>query len=313
MKLIIELIRVRLTALTTFSALTGAIMAAGYWDFVFLVPVAGVFLLAAGATVLNQIQERDLDVKMSRTKNRPLPSGRLTPRQAGIIAIILLSLGSATLLSLGGYVPALLGLFAVFMYNIVYTALKKRSPFAAVPGAVIGAIPPAIGWTAAGRSLNDPAIIALMIFFFLWQVPHFWLLFQDRADEYREAGFPILAGFFDSDQIRRITFVWTIATAGACLIFPLFGILVQPVLYGLLWIASIVLIWRTADTLLGTGRLNGAFLTTNLFALLLMILLITSSLMEQDDRYTTVSLETRTGSHFHDSQTIRGDIHGINR
>ena len=304
MKLIIELIRVRLTALTTLSALTGAIMATGQWGFVFLVTVAGVFLLAAGATVLNQIQERDLDVKMSRTKNRPLPSGRLTPRQAGIIAISLLSLGSAILL-MGGYVSPLLGLFAVFMYNIVYTALKKRSPFAAVPGAVIGAVPPAIGWTSAGRPLNDPAIIALMIFFFLWQVPHFWLLFQDRADEYREAGFPVLAGFFDSDQVRRITFVWTIATAGSCLIFPIFGILVQPVLYGLLWIASIVLVWRTADTLLGAGRLNRAFLTTNLFALFLMILLITSSLTGQDDRYTTVSLEARTGSH--------GDIHGINR
>jgi len=304
MKLIIELTRVRLTALTTLSALTGAIMAVGHWDFVFLVPVAGVFLLAAGATVLNQIQERDLDGKMSRTKNRPLPSGRLTPRQAGIIAISLLSLGSVILLFMGGYVPALLGLFAVFMYNIVYTALKKRSPFAAVPGAVIGAVPPAIGWTAAGRSLSDPAIIALMIFFFLWQVPHFWLLFQDRTDEYREAGFPVLAGFFDSDQIRRITFVWTIAAAGSCLILPIFGILVHPVLYGLLWVASIMLVWQTANTLLGTGRLKGAFLTTNLFALFLMILLITSSLTGQDNRYTTVSLESATGS--------RGDILGIN-
>jgi len=311
MSLALELIRVRLTALTTLSALTGAILAGGRWDLALLVPVTGVFLLASGATVMNQVQERDLDAKMARTQNRPLPAGRISPVRAGAVALGLVSAGFFILLYGGGFIPALLGIFAVFMYNVVYTALKKKTPFAVVPGAVIGAVPPAIGWTVMGRALNDPVIISFMVFFFLWQVPHFWLLFEDRADEYRQAGFPVLAGFFGQDQVRRITFSWIIATAGSCLIFPVFGVLLEPVLYGLLWIAVIVLVWRAADALLGSGRPGGVFLTTNLFALFLMVLLIVSCLAGRGNKHTILGLETGTERDIYCSHNVTGDIHGI--
>ncbi|MEE9270657.1 MAG: UbiA family prenyltransferase, partial [Candidatus Krumholzibacteria bacterium] len=106
-----------------------------------------------------------------------------------------------------------------------YTPLKRVTAFAAVPGGVVGAIPPVIGWVAGGGAVFEPRILAVAFFFFMWQVPHFWLLLLFAAGrDYEHVGLPSLTRIFALDQLARITFMWIFATAVTCLVIPLFGI-----------------------------------------------------------------------------------------
>jgi protoheme IX farnesyltransferase len=155
-----------------------------------------------------------------RTRDRPIPTGRIQPRSALKTAAALIA-GGLVVLSRGGPTPALLGLGAVLWYNGVYFRLKKHSAFAAVPGALTGAVPPAIGWVCGGGRLTDPGCVAAGLFFFMWQVPHFWVVVLDRGLEYRGAGFPSLIDVFTGSQIRRVISVWVLGTA-ACSLFLLF-------------------------------------------------------------------------------------------
>ena len=123
--------------------------------------MAGTFALSAAVSVLNQIQERHLDALMERTRHRPIPRGAVSPSAATFFAVLLALAGFSLLLWLHGWTSALLGLLALVWYNGFYTPLKRVSAFAVVPGSLIGAMPPAIGWTAAGGLLSDPAILAL--------------------------------------------------------------------------------------------------------------------------------------------------------
>ncbi len=223
-KLTLELGKMKIAQLVTLSTMTGYILKAGTIDLHIILPVIGIFLLAAGSAALNQYQERDIDRFMKRTRTRPIPSGRVTPRQALIISFILISSG-ALLLYLGSNLTAMmLGLLNGFWYNGIYTPLKRKSALAVFPGALIGAVPPAVGWVAAGGQLSDPRLIALAIFFFIWQIPHFWLLLLNFGKEYEAAGFPSLTRKLSQDQLARITFAWILATASACLFIPLYGV-----------------------------------------------------------------------------------------
>jgi protoheme IX farnesyltransferase len=138
------------------------------------------------------------------------------------IALLLILLGLLTLTSAAHNASALLllGVFAVFWYNALYTYLKRFTAFAAVPGALIGAIPPLIGYSAAGGRLGDPLILLVAIFFFIWQIPHFWLLMLMMGDQYRDAGLPAITAKFARPQLARITFTWMLATAAGGLAFP---------------------------------------------------------------------------------------------
>jgi protoheme IX farnesyltransferase len=182
---------------------------------------ASVFLLACGSSALNQFQERDLDARMARTRRRPLPSGALTPRHALWVSIALLASGLAVLGVTSTLGTALLGLAAIGWYNGLYTFLKKRTALAFLPGAIVGMIPPAIGWTAAGGSLPDPRLAVICLLFFLWQIPHVWLLLLQYGTEYEQAGIPSLARWLNRDQIARLAFTWIVAIAAASLALPL--------------------------------------------------------------------------------------------
>jgi protoheme IX farnesyltransferase len=188
------------------SAATGFILAAskerapvGVWA-----PFLGTFFLALGASAVNQLQDRAVDGRMERTRGRPLPSGAIgVPAASGAAALFLLA--GLLLLARSGAAPAGLGGLAVAWYNGVYAWLKRRSAFAAVPGSLVGSIPPAIGWAAAGGRLTDPALLALGAFFALWQLPHFWLLLLDRREDYERAALPVptrLLGFGQARQDR---------------------------------------------------------------------------------------------------------------
>jgi protoheme IX farnesyltransferase len=275
---LIRLTRLPLALLTTASAATGWVLARQGFGAGMAVPVAGVFLLACGATALNQLQERRADALMERTRHRPIPSGAVGPAAAGALAALLLMAGLAVLAVGGGLLPAVYGAFSIAWYNGVYTRLKRRTAFASVPGGLVGAVPPAIGWVTGGGSPLDPPLLILMAFFFLWQVPHFWILSMIYEDDYRAAGFPVLADRFAPPVLRRLTLLWAAAAGGAVALMPLYGLLRRPGLYagllgtGALLLAVMAVLLRAKGS---DGRpLRLAFGAVNLFALGVMLVLL---------------------------------------
>ncbi|MHB8875363.1 MAG: UbiA family prenyltransferase [Myxococcaceae bacterium] len=270
-----ELVKVRISVVSTLSAVTGFAAAAHGFSLAMLWACVGVFLLACGASALNEVQEHRLDAMMERTRNRPIPSGRLGVGAALALALGFAGAGFALLWALFGPTPALLGLSALAWYNGAYTYMKRVTAFAVVPGSIIGAIPPAIGWTAGGGELLDPRLAALAFFFFIWQVPHFWLLLFRLGKDYENAGFPTLTQLFSIDQLGRLTFTWMVATAVSCLLIPIFGLSASPWV-GLAMAASGAWLCVVAARLLKAGErlpsLRLAFRDINVFALLVMAL-----------------------------------------
>lgn len=237
----------------------------------------GVLGAAMGATALNQWQERDLDKRMARTRNRPLPAGRVAPSAALFLALGLTSGGTALLWVVFGTLPALLCAAAVLWYNGLYTPLKRRTALAAVPGAVVGALPPAIGWTAAGGSFRDGPLWALAVFIFLWEVPHFWLLLFRYGGEYREAGFPSFLHRLGWERLRRVTFAWLGVTAASVLLLPLYGVVKTPQAVASLGPSAVALGAGAALLLFQKGErggYRGAFGLLNLFVLTAMACLL---------------------------------------
>ncbi len=157
-----------------------------------LVTLAGLYFLSSGSFALNQYQERHIDQKMPRTQKRPIPSGRVTPRQALIFAVCMLTVGFLLNLYISWKVAAL-GVTTVILYNYFYTVLWKRaSPFAAVPGAIPGAMPFVIGYTAASGVVFDWVNTYFFLVMFFWQMPHFWALALRYRDDYTKGGIPVL-------------------------------------------------------------------------------------------------------------------------
>ncbi len=218
----LALSRVRVSALASLSAGLGFILYTGSLQPSVLAALAGVFLLASGASALNQIQEREIDALMERTRDRPLPTGGISIRHALMYCAILLASGMALLMTASVTLPPLLGLLAIVLYNGIYTPLKQRTAWAVLPGGLVGTIPPAIGWSYAGGDIVDPVILSVCAFMYLWQVPHFWLLVMKYSADYRRAGLPTLADKFSLIQIRRMAGSWILSTCVAGLMLPLF-------------------------------------------------------------------------------------------
>jgi len=190
-----------------------------------LVVLAGVMLLSSGASALNQVQERRRDALMARTANRPLPSGRLSYAQGLTFAAVAVAAGAA-LLWLGiGRTAGVLGITAAVFYNGVYTPwLKPTSPFAAVPGAIPGSIPPVIGWSAAGGSLTDAGAIILFGILFLWQMPHFWALALRYRADYASGGFPMVSEVVGVEGTARLILLYASGLTAWSLAAPTFGV-----------------------------------------------------------------------------------------
>lgn len=281
-KLVLELAKARITSAVTFSVTTGWVAFTGSFDLAMLWPVVGVFLLACGSAALNQIQEWRTDAKMERTKNRPIPSGRISVRGAAFVCVMFLFAGfnvlangeQNTLIVLG------LGAFSVVFYNGVYWALKRMTAFAVVPGALIGAIPPLMGWCAAGGEILDKTILEIATFFFIWQIPHFWLLVHIYGKQYEDAGLPSATAVINPGQLKRITVVWTFLTIVCGLV------LIRSQITELPWnviaiVASVWLVWcalryRKLDPTAKDAR--RFFMQLNMYALGMMLLLMASAL-----------------------------------
>ncbi len=271
---LLELTKLRISAASTFTGATGYIAFRQGADWGLVSALLGTLLLAMASSALNEVQEHDKDAVMPRTRNRPIPRGAVGPPMATFFAVLLALTGFHLLLWIHGWTPALLGLLALVWYNGFYTPLKRVSAFAVVPGSLIGALPPAIGWTAAGGSLSDPAILALGFVLFIWQVPHFWLLALMHHEGYEKAGFPTLSTHFQEAQILRLVFTWTCAALAACALLPLFDILTGWPALGLLGAASLWLFVRATRLFHSGPDVRRAFMDINVFALAVMAAVI---------------------------------------
>lgn len=183
----------------------------------------GVTLMACAASALNQVLERDADALMRRTMTRPLAAGELPPAWGAVIALMALAPGALILAGLG-IAPLLIAITTLAWYLAVYTPLKRRTPFALLAGAFCGALPPLIGWSAAGGNLLDFRIVLLCGILYLWQVPHFWVLQKRHADDYQLAGFPL----FEPTSFRGpgpFLVLWFSAVVAATLMLPVFGLI----------------------------------------------------------------------------------------
>lgn len=275
LRIYMALSRLRLSFVAALSAMAGYLLPSYAFSRGAAFVSGGIFLLACGASALNQYQERNIDALMERTRMRPLPTGAITGNEALSFSILCIAAGLVLLYAAGGVLPVWLGVFAVIWYNGLYTSLKKRTAFAAVPGALIGAIPPAAGWSAAGGTIDDPVILLLCIFFFLWQVPHFWLIAAQSGEQYRKAGLKSMTGVFSLRQLSRVTFIWIVSTAVLSVLFIPFGLtLHRPAGYLIAaasaWIATAALkiLGRQAD------RHNRALGSVNLYLLIILLLLL---------------------------------------
>jgi heme o synthase len=151
----------------------------------------GAGLCAAGAAALNQLIERRLDALMPRTRNRPLPAGRVSPTEAAVYGLALSLAGVLYLYLLVNPLTAFLGGFTIASYVLIYTPLKRRTTLNTVIGALPGAIPPVMGWTAASGSVSQKAVALLMILF-VWQIPHFLAIAIMYRQDYAAGGFKML-------------------------------------------------------------------------------------------------------------------------
>lgn len=240
----------------------------------------GVFLMSCSSSVLNHWQERDIDAKMPRTKNRPLPSGKISAAGALQIAIVFALLGSLVLY-LSNPLPALvLSWLTLVSYNVIYTPLKKVTAFAVIPGSLVGALPPMIGWVAAGGNLTDQMILLVAAFFFIGQIPHFWLLLMMFGAQYQQAGLPSLNQIFNDNQLKRITYTWVLTTVASALLVIFFVISNQIILFFLLFytfymLSSISLAVFAHDKF----KVKSSFYKLNFLYLFMMILLIVDGLL----------------------------------
>jgi len=204
--------------------------------------VAGTALVAGGAAVLNQVYERDTDALMRRTRLRPLPDRRVGPRDATIFGIALAAIGIASLVLAANLLAAALTALTIVVYLFVYTPMKRLSSAATLVGAVPGALPPLIGWTAA-HGMIAPGGLALFAIVFLWQIPHFMAIAWMYRDDYRQAGFPMLPVVEpDGRRTGRQAVLYAVALVPASLMPTMVGISGWPYF----WIAltlGVVMLW----------------------------------------------------------------------
>jgi protoheme IX farnesyltransferase len=189
-----------------------------------LLAVCGTALVAGGAAILNQVYERDTDALMQRTRLRPLPDHRVKTEEARVFGVVLSVAGTAILALAANLLAALVAVTTLVIYLGVYTPLKRRSAISTLVGAVPGALPPLIGWTAA-RGAIDAGGWTLFAIVFLWQIPHFMAIAWIYRDDYRRAGFPMLP-VIEPDGLRtgRQAVLYALALVPVSLVPALVGV-----------------------------------------------------------------------------------------
>ena len=216
-----EITKMRLALSVVFSSLAGYLLGVDSVDFKTLTLLAfGGYFMVGASNAFNQIIEKDLDILMDRTKNRPIPAGRMSVNTAFIIAIVFTILGLGILYSINKQ-TAMFGAISIFIYTCVYTPLKTKTPIAVFVGAIPGAIPFMLGWVAATNDFGiEPGTLFALQFF--WQFPHFWAIGWFLYEDYKKGGFFMLpTGKQDKGTaVQTIMYtIWTILVS----IIPVFG------------------------------------------------------------------------------------------
>ena len=222
----VELAKLRLNALVIATSAAGYYLGAtgtvDWWQMLFA--ASGTAAVAAGAACLNQVYERDTDALMGRTRLRPLPDGRLTPGEARAFGVTLVCLGLLMLGVCTNLLAAGLATATLIIYLSIYTPMKRRSQLATLVGAVPGALPPLIGWTASHGSLSIGGA-ALFVIVFLWQIPHFMAIAWLYRHDYAKAGFPMLPVIEpDGRRTGRQAVLYAAALVPASLVPSLVGV-----------------------------------------------------------------------------------------
>ena len=194
-----ELLKFRLSFLVAFSCAFGYVLASPQTKWLTLVMLfAGGFLLSGAAVIVNQILEKDLDALMKRTMNRPLPTRRVSVQESITFCLICMFAGVAVLLVYTNILTTTLSVVSMILYSFVYTPLKRVGPIAVFVGAIPGALPPLLGWTAATGAISYEALIIFGIQF-IWQFPHFWAIAWVADEDYKKAGFKLLPSSGEKD------------------------------------------------------------------------------------------------------------------
>lgn len=217
-----EITKARLAVSVVFSSIAGYFLGAYELELVPVLLLAfGGYCMVGASNAFNQVIEKDLDVLMNRTKNRPIPAGRMSVNTAMTIAIILTLLGVVSLYFLNPK-TAMFGAISIFLYTSVYTPLKTKTPLAVFVGAFPGAIPFMLGWVAATNDFGiEPGTLFMIQFF--WQFPHFWALGWMLDDDYKKGGFKMLpTGKKDTGTALQIIMytIWMMVIS----VIPAFGI-----------------------------------------------------------------------------------------
>jgi len=216
-----EITKMRLALSVVFSSLAGYLLGVDVIDFKVLILLAfGGYFMVGASNAFNQIIEKDLDILMHRTKNRPIPSGRMSVLTAFIIATVFTILGIVILYIINKQ-TAMFGAISIFLYTCVYTPLKTKTPIAVFVGAIPGAIPFMLGWVAATDDFGiEPGTLFALQFF--WQFPHFWAIGWFLYEDYKRGGFFMLpTGKQDKGTaVQTIMYtIWTVLVS----IVPVFG------------------------------------------------------------------------------------------
>ncbi len=217
-----EITKLRLSVSVVFSSVAGYLLGAAEVDFMILLLLCiGGYCMVGASNVYNQIMERDLDSLMDRTKNRPIPAGRMSIAAALSIAVILTIVGISVLYSINPQ-TAMFGAISIFIYVFLYTPLKTKTPLSVFVGAFPGAIPFMLGWVAATNDFGiEPGTLFMIQFF--WQFPHFWAIGWFLFDDYKKGGFFMLpTGKRDRTTAVQVVF-YSVCTVLSSLI-PAFGV-----------------------------------------------------------------------------------------
>lgn len=261
-----ELLKPRLSFLVAFSCAFGYVLASPQINWLVLPMLfLGGFLMSGAAIVVNQILEKDLDKLMSRTQNRPLPTGRLSVNEAITFCLITLAAGVAILLFYTNVFTTLLSVVSMILYSFVYTPLKRVGPIAVFVGAIPGALPPLLGWTAATGMISHEAMIIFGIQF-IWQFPHFWAIAWVADDDYKKAGFRLLPSGGQKDLNTAIQImIYTLFLIPLGLLPATFGITgihsaIAVTICGVLFLAQTFSLMRSGDRRSALKIMFGSFI-----------------------------------------------------
>lgn len=272
----LELSKSRIVMMVLLTMVAGLLVAPTAFDAVLLLQtLIGTALLAAGTNALNQYIEREHDAKMQRTRNRPLPGGRITPRSALIFATGISLAGTLYLGFAVNWLTAALGALTLASYIFVYTPVKRMSSICTLIGAVPGAIPPMMGWTAATNELSLGAWLVFGTLFF-WQLPHFMALSWMFREDYARGGFSMLSVTDTRGvSVARQAVYYSLALLAVSVGPSLIG-LTGPLYFVIATLSGMALLYTSFrfffDRTMRTART--LFMTSNIYLLVVMVALV---------------------------------------